>query len=243
MPEAARRRSKYFLLLLIAVGAVSLLSMLVAPIEQLLPPGIDVPRIALLVQPAIIVAACCTLGWWATPKLGLDAQVLGALAEGGDWLGALRPMLVPALLGGLIGGILIALFGIAAQDFLNGRAQAIDLPLPVRVLYGGGVEEIVFRWTIMPLLALLLTRLRTSRGAALLVANLLAALLFAAGHVPNLLMEVDMPPWWMIPAVLMANSIVGLICGGLSIRRGFEAAMIAHGSAHLFSAPLLFLLA
>ena len=72
---------------------------------------------------------------------------------------------------------------------------------------------------------------------------MLAALLFAAGHVPNLLMEVDMPPSWMIPAVLAANSVVGLICGWLFVRRGLEAAMIAHGSAHLISAPLLFLLA
>jgi len=66
---------------------------------------------------------------------------------------------------------------------------------------------------------------------------------FAAGHVPNLLMKVDMPPSWMIPTVLAANSVVGLICGWLFVRRGLEAAMIAHGSAHLISAPLLFLLA
>ena len=48
-----------------------------------------------------------------------------------------------------------------------------------------------------------------------------------------------MPPQWLIPAVLAANSAIGLICGWLFIRRGFEAAMIAHALAHLFSVPLM----
>lgn len=239
--EAIPRRSWRFLLLLVGIGAVGIASMLFAPLEQLLPSGLEVPRALLMLQPAILVVGLSAAGWWAAPKLGLDAPALGALADGGDWIGALRPMLLPAIAGGLLCAFCIALFGFATADLLAGRAQAIELPLATRMLYGGTVEEIIFRWALMPLVALGLCRLSAGRGTALAVANLVAALLFAAGHLPAILMAVPMAPAWLVPAVMAANTAIGLICGWLFVRRGFEAAMIAHALAHLFSVPLMVL--
>jgi len=239
MSETMERRTGRFLGLMIAVGVAGALSMAFVPIEQLLPAGMEAPRALLLVQPVLLVAALSALGWWASPKLGLDAPVLGALADGGDWAAPLHRALIPALTGGIGCGALIALFGMAAADVLGGRAQSIELPLATRMLYGGTVEEIVFRWALLPLAALGLVRLGAGRPAALWLANGIAALLFAAGHVPGVLQVVAVPPSWLVPAVLAANSAIGLICGWLFIRRGFEAAMIAHALAHLVSLPLL----
>lgn len=241
-----RRRSWHLWVLLAAMGLLGVATMMLAPIEQLLPPGIDVPRVALLVQPAVLVVALAAVGWWAAPRVGLDAPVLGGLLEHGDWAGPLRRAAWPALAGGVVCGLCIAGFGAATSDLLHGRAQSIEMPLITRAIYGGTLEEIVFRWSLLPVLALAAIKLRVPRPAALWIANGIAALLFAAGHVPGIMMAVSAAPAWLPIAVMAANTTVGLVCGWLFMRWGFEAAMIAHALAHLLSAPLmagLFLLA
>lgn len=70
------RRSAAFVLLLIAIGWLGVATMLLAPLEQMLPPGLQVPRPALLIQPAILVAGASLLGWWAAPKVGLEAAMI-----------------------------------------------------------------------------------------------------------------------------------------------------------------------
>ena len=197
------------------------------------------PRAALLAQPAVIVIACCALGWWLAPKVGLDAPVLGGLAEGGDWATPLRAAIVPSLTGALVAGVAIAGFEAVAGDLLSGRAQAIELPLVTRMLYGGTLEEIVFRWALLPAVALGLMKLRLSMIPALWTANAVTALLFAAGHVPGIMLAVTDPPGWLPVAVVLANTIAGLTFGWLFLRRGLEAAMIAHALAHLVSVPLM----
>ena len=235
------RRSWRVWIVLAAMGCIGLATMMLAPIEELLPPGIEVPRMVLLAQPAVIVVALAALGWWAAPKVGLDAPVLGGLVERGDWAGPLRRAAWPALAGGAVCGLCIAGFGAATSDLLQGRAQAIELPLITRIVYGGTVEEIVFRWSLLPLLALAITKLRVSRGTALWAANGVTALVFAAGHVPGIMIVVSDAPAWLPGAVMVANTTVGLVCGWLFMRRGFEAAMAAHALAHLVSVPLLLL--
>ena len=225
------RRAWHLWVVLAAMGLLGLATMMLAPIEQLLPPGIDVPRAALLAQPALLVVALAALGWWAAPRVGLDAPVLGGLLEHGDWAGPLRRAAWPALAGGVVCGLCIAGFGAAASDLLQGRAQSIELPLITRMVYGGTLEEIVFRWSLLPVLALAAIKLRVPRPAALWVANGIAALLFAAGHVPGIMLAVSEAPTWLPAAVMAANTTIGLVCGWLFMRRGFEAAMIVPSSS------------
>ena len=233
------RRSWRVWAMLAVLGVLGLATMLFAPLEQLLPPGGHVPKIALLAQPALLVVGFAALGWWAAPKTGLDAPILGALAEGGDWFAALRRALVPSLLCAVICGLVIAGFEAIAGEYTHGRAQAFDMPLATRILYGGTVEEIVFRWGLLSVLALAAAKLRARPAAAFWIANLIVAALFGAGHIPGIMLTATNPPGWLPFAVLFGNFIIGVILGWLFARRGFEAAMIAHGLAHLVSAPLM----
>jgi hypothetical protein len=233
------RRSWRVWAALAALALAGLATMLWAPIEQLLPPGIHVPRIALLVQPAILIFAVAALGWWAAPKVGLDAPIIGGLLDGGDWAEALRRAWGPAVLGGLVCGLAIVGFEALAGPYTHGRAQALELPLLARILYGGTVEELFFRWGLLSLLALAALKLRAPPTLAFWSANLIAASLFAAGHVPGIMLTASNPPGWLPAAVMLANTFIGLACGWLFARRGFEAAMLAHGLAHLVSAPLM----
>ena len=151
----------------------------------------------------------------------------------------MRAAVWPTLIGAAVGAIAIAGFEAVAGDLLNGRAQAIELPLVTRMLYGGTVEEIVFRWALLPALALGLTKLGVPVISALWIANAVTALLFASGHVAGIMLAVADPPIWLAGAVLLANTIAGFTFGWLFLRRGFEAAMIAHAVAHVLSVPLI----
>jgi Type II CAAX prenyl endopeptidase Rce1-like len=94
-------------------------------------------------------------------------------------------------------------------------------------------EEIVFRLGLMTSLAALLTVL-TRRGAAgpviVLVANVIAALGFAAIHLPQAKAFYGLSTL-MVLFVMIGNGVPGVIFGWLFRRFGLIAAMVAHFSA------------
>jgi hypothetical protein len=232
------RRSKSFLLLLMALGLAAVASMLLAPLETLLPDGIDVPRAALLTQPALLVLGCAALGWWAAPKVGLDAPVLGALSEKGRWTEPLRAAVVWGVVGGVLSAAVFVAYGLATGPFFAGQGTEFEMPMVTRVLYGGVAEEIMLRWAALSVLALIALKLGAKQGAARWTGNAVTALLFAGGHLPILFALVD-PPGWLFAAVIGGNGALGLIFGWLFIRRGLEAAIVAHALAHLIAIPVL----
>ncbi|MFF2321807.1 type II CAAX prenyl endopeptidase Rce1 family protein [Agrobacterium sp. NPDC058088] len=63
-------------------------------------------------------------------------------------------------------------------------------------------------------------------------AIIMAAVLFAAGHVPILFAIISRPQPLLIIAILLANFIPGLLFGWLFWRRELDAAMFSHAFAH-----------
>jgi membrane protease YdiL (CAAX protease family) len=102
------------------------------------------------------------------------------------------------------------------------------------VLYGGVAEEVMLRWGAMSLIAWALVSLLRSqaRTVSMALAVAVAALLFAAGHLPALAAQVDLTPA-MVARTLMLNGVAGLLYGWLFWRRHLEAAMVAHACTHL----------
>ena len=78
---------------------------------------------------ALTVWAGCALA----PTLELRAPVFEALAGSTPVVAALRPLLVPGLLGGLVGGAFLIAITYAAPPELAAAAQKIVLPLSVRI--------------------------------------------------------------------------------------------------------------
>ena len=68
--------------------------------------------------------------------------------------------------------------------------------------------------------------------AAIWAANLLAALLFAVGHLPGTSTLAPLTAL-LVTGALLLNGLVGLTCGYLYWRRGIEAAILAHTGFHL----------
>ena len=121
-----------------------------------------------------------------------------------------------------------------------GQLARFETPLLTRLLYGGVTEELLTRWGLMSFFVWVAWRIARRPGAVprwcYWAGALVAALLFAAGHVPLLTHLVPGASAWLIAAVMIGNTVPGLIFGWLFWRRGLESAIIAHGAAHVLAA-------
>lgn len=105
------------------------------------------------------------------------------------------------------------------------------------VTYGGVVEEVMLRLFFMSGIAFLLKFLSKKDGATerqLVIANIISALLFAAGHLPATAMTIGITPMIIFRCFLM-NGGFGLVFGRLYRKRGIEYAMLAHAGVHIVS--------
>ncbi|ANU06939.1 CPBP family intramembrane glutamic endopeptidase [Paraurantiacibacter namhicola] len=225
------------------LGMFGVASLGLLPLEDNLPDGVDVPRAVLLLNPAILVLVASFAGWFAAPRAGLHAPVLEEALVRGDWRLPLRAALMPALFVGVVGMVTLLAYGAITASYFASEGAEMAQPLATRMLYGGITEEVLLRWGMMSVLALLLLKVRLPRAAALWTANILAAVLFGLGHFPILFAVMPDPPLWLLALVLAANAGLGVLFGWLYMRRGLEAAIIAHALTHLFAVSVMAVLA
>lgn len=106
------------------------------------------------------------------------------------------------------------------------------------VLYGGIVEEIMMRLFFLTLIAWLLKktlfRKREARTTTVLVlANLIAALAFAAGHLPVTSVTFGALTPLLLLRCFLLNGGFGFVFGHLYYKHGLLYAMIGHALTHL----------
>jgi hypothetical protein len=234
---------------LMLLGAIGVASLLLVPLERVLPIAFPTPVIRLLgtVQPAILMVAFTALGAWLAPKVGLDAVLVRAAVEKRPMMPILRGQLAAALLAGLFMAAVILVYDAFYASKLVVRdspAANLEIPLITRMLYGGMVEELMLRWGAMSLFVWLVWK-GSRAGEPIPVWSYwlgiaLAALLFAAGHLPLLFAIQGSPSAELVGAVMIGNSIGGAVFGWLFWKKGLESAMMAHALAHLFAAMAAF---
>lgn len=230
-----------FLLGLPGLGALSLVGVPALASPQALPAPLWVLQLSSALQGGLLLLAAVLAGAHFAPRLGLDAPVVAACAQRRPAAGLLRAQLLPALLGGLLGGFVIASAGTIGPLAL--RSASDDLPLVVRLLYGGVTEELLLRWGLMTLLAAgftrLASRLRVSPALGIRLAIVVSALVFGAAHLPSLMTKSAELTAATALFVVFANAAFGLVAGWLYWRRGLEAAILAHVVAHATSAVVI----
>ena len=111
------------------------------------------------------------------------------------------------------------------------------------LLAGGIIEEVMMRLFLMSLLVLIITKLFYRKAEQIpikvyIVANILSAILFAAGHLPSTSTMTTLTPLIIIRCFLF-NGGIGLAFGHLYRKYGIGYAMISHGIAHLISDMLM----
>jgi hypothetical protein len=260
--KAARRR---LWLLLSAAALVAaclttpyLLPLISAGLEKARAAGRPVPPLAVAVlaqvlQVTVLASIAAWLGALAAPLTGLDAPFFRALATGRSAGRSLRAEVPRALVLGTAFSAGVLALNHFAGPLLPEALRHHALPataLADRLLatavgassafYGGVVEELLLRWGLLALLAAGLAKAGLRDTAGFWLANLLAALLFGAGHLPAANALAGPLGAFGTVYILAGNSLAGLVCGWLFKRRGLEAAMIAHawGDVCLHALPL-----
>lgn len=233
-------------LLLWLAGMLGVVVLTVTALPQLLgetplPAPLWALSLAGLVQSGLLLALSVWAGVVLAPKVGLRAPAFEAAATGHGIASALRPQLLPGLLAGVLGGIgLFILSSNAAPPALAEVQQEFVLPLLARVLYGGITEELLLRWGLMTVLVWLTWRLLqrgkgSPRSGYVWPAIIVSALLFGAGHVPAAMLLLEGLTVAIVLFLVGTNALFGVLFGYLFWRYGLEAAILAHGVAHMVS--------
>jgi membrane protease YdiL (CAAX protease family) len=178
----------------------------------------------------VIYGIAGAVGLWLGQKAGLP----GVFRAGAGWrIWVWRPLAF-----GLVVGVLMVVGDrvAAALGRWDGFAHP-GFPMSLIASATAGIgEEIVFRGFVMGLWAFLLNALLRRSGnttVALWVANVIAALAFAAGHLPASMHLFGVQSPLELPVVVLAelavlNGLVALVAGERYMRDGLVAAMGVH---------------
>lgn len=153
--------------------------------------------------------------------------------------------LITSLVVSIVGGLALILpdilfFGKHVQAIMDTYAVKPTIPyLIATVAYGGVIEEVMLRLFMMSLVAFILYMLfgrkqEKPTTGILICANVVAALLFAAGHLPATAAMMGLTPMIVFRCFLL-NGGFGLLFGWLYRKYGLRYAMIAHGGSHVVS--------
>jgi membrane protease YdiL (CAAX protease family) len=195
---------------------------------------------ASIFQNALLVALAVWGGVALAPAVGLRAPAFEAAALRRPIMAALRPQILPGLIGGVPGGLLL----FASLRLSPGPIAALQgqftPPLFARVLYGGITEEVLLRWGLMTVFTWLTWRFVQRKSGTVKVglvwlAIVASALLFGAGHLPLAHFLIGSLNGPVVAFVVGLNAAFGVLFGWLYWRRGLESAMVAHAAAHLVS--------
>jgi len=210
-----------------------------------LPPSLPIPSWLLLligtIQNLLLFAGVTALGLWFGGKIGLGAPILRAwLAGEAEAWRRFRASLPLALgIGVAVAAVILLLEQLVFGPLLPEALQEVTAPPPwqgfLASFYGGINEELLMRLGLMTLLAwagVKVIRQERPGPGVLWTANVLAALLFGAGHLPTLAALVPLTIMLVVRTVLL-NSIAGVAFGWLYWRRGLLAAMVSHFSADI----------
>jgi len=189
---------------------------------------------------AALAVSGAILGWSA----GQGAPLLDALLHGQPaGATAWRGLAIGAASGFALGAaMLLALryFLLPAIPALGTRLAA-EVPLPAATRWliafdSAVLEELLYRLFLLSGMVVALRRIATRPGrlspeGTMWIAIALSALLFAAAHLPPWTQTSGGAPGLVLGVVLVLNAIGGMVFGIVYVRRGIEAAMLAHFAA------------
>ena len=153
--------------------------------------------------------------------------------------------LMRTLVVSVVGGLALILpdllfFGKYVPMIMDSYAVKPTVPyILAAVLYGGVIEEVMMRLFFLSGIAFVLHKIFGKKNempttGILISANVIAAILFAAGHLPATAATMGITPMILFRCFLL-NGGFGLLFGWLYRKYGLRYAMLAHGGCHVVS--------
>jgi len=148
-------------------------------------------------------------------------------------------MILVSLFGGAAFILLdVLIFGRFSEVIKDSYATKPSLEYIIAsVTYGAVIEEVMLRLFFMSFIAFIIKKIAKKESISnmiLIIANIVAAILFAAGHLPATIASIGITPMMLIRCFVM-NGVFGLLFGRLYRRYGIHYAMLAHGGMHIVS--------
>ena len=155
-----------------------------------------------------------------------------------------KPLLISGVVA-VIGGLALILFDLLWFGRVSEAIMASYAAKPTvafiigAIIYGGVIEEVMLRLFMMSFIAFILHKIFTKdkeKPTALIytVANVVSALIFAAGHLPATALLLGITPIILFRCFLL-NGGIGMLFGWLYQRYGLRYAMLAHAGCHVIS--------
>jgi hypothetical protein len=202
--------------------------------------GLPMPVLVLIssLQSVVLIGLTTFLGLLAGRQVGLGAPIVQAVLDGRPVMEKILEMAPASVLLGLGAGIVMLVLEWTyfmpriPRNLANLDSRTAFWKRVLACFYGGVVEESLMRLFLMTSLVWLFgliwkTPAGTPAAGAFWIANILAALLFGAGHLPATSMTAKLTPM-VVTRALLLNGIPGVACGYLFMVYGLEAAMLSH---------------
>ncbi len=195
---------------------------------------------AIFVQTYFFIGLASTLGVFLAPKVGLK---LGFFEDGKIFNANLKPIVSWAL-------CCASLFYVGIHFAPGGPLPSITesslteilKQIPVKIFYGGIVEEIILRLGIMTVLVWLGELMSGRSFANYFCAIATSSILFGIGHLPAYFSLVgDNYSMIVVGKIIFLNSVGGIIYGYLYWQKGLLSAMICYALTHVFMTMFLLL--
>jgi hypothetical protein len=188
----------------------------------------------MMVQTVILIFLCSFFGYILSNKIGLCRPLR---FEKGKLLRVL-PLTI-------LCGVLLSLDYWTFGNWIPGIQECDSALLGVNsvlceILYGGVLEEIMIRLFVMSLLVFLIWKLFVRKAEKIPVgvfvaANLISAMLFAAGHLPATITYFGTLTALIVFRCFLLNGAFGIWFGYLYRKYGLSYAMLAHALTHVVS--------
>jgi hypothetical protein len=182
-----------------------------------------------VVEILFLLTPASAVGVWLGKKVGLDSRLTNLVPRLSKGRKHLHSGLLPAVPVGLALGVV----GFFAQNSIPRSALMPELNNPntlewlLRCFSAALTEEIFFRLGLITFFVWIIRSIIKKAAVdipSLWVGNLLSALLFAGGHLPQLIAF----DWGLLIPFAVFSTSTGLIMGWLYLRYGLISAIVAH---------------
>lgn len=160
-----------------------------------------------------------------------------------------KKAIITTIIASIIGGLCISLidkyiFGYFIKEVYH---QYDDKPTAYYIIscftYGGVFEEILMRLFLMSLISLIISKLFYKKEKKIptkvyIIANIICAVLFAAGHIPATIELFHHLNFLILLRCFLLNGALGLCFGYLYRKYSIHYSMLAHAGCHLLSITL-----
>ena len=187
------------------------------------------------IQSAVYGIAFGALGIWLGKKVGLWKD---------EWHISKKPLLIAIAVSIICGLVMILsdifVFGKYSDAIINSYATKPTISyMLATVTYGAVIEEVMLRLFFTSLIVFVIHKIFRKKydkptTAFFVVANVITAILFAAGHLPATFILLGKSPVIILRCFLL-NGGIRLLFGFLYRKYGLRYAMIAHGGCHIVS--------